>query len=108
MLSAVTLTLHLFLTLSYFSTLPLPPALPPTSTPYPPLPGHHGRMNYKDNEPYMYAAFFYIDLLTDFAALCLTNFIDRRYIHSWLVFCNQLVNCCPHADSVWLWGGGGC
>ncbi len=32
----------------------------------------------------------------DFAALCLTNFIDWRYIHSWLVFSTQLVNCCPH------------
>jgi hypothetical protein len=26
--------------------------------------------------------FFKIDLLTNFAALCLTNFIDWRYIHS--------------------------
>jgi hypothetical protein len=79
--------------------------------------------------------FFKIDLLTDFAALWLTDFIDWRYIHSWLVFSTQLVNCCPHgprnftsvllplyllcdptpppqtkcteyADSVWLWGGG--
>jgi hypothetical protein len=40
--------------------------------------------------------FFKIDLLTDFAAMCLTDFIDWRYIHSWLP-----VNCCPH-------GGGGC
>ncbi len=30
----------------------------------------HGRMNYE------------IDLLTDIAALCLTDFIDWRYIHS--------------------------
>jgi hypothetical protein len=28
--------------------------------------------------------------------LCLTDFIDWRYIHSWLVFSAQLVNCCPH------------
>ncbi len=42
--------------------------------------------------------FFKIDLLTDFAALCLTGFIDWRYIHSysWLVFSTQLVSCCPH------------
>jgi hypothetical protein len=39
-----------------------------------------------------------IDLLTDFAALCLTDFIDWRYIHSWLVFSTQLVNCCPHGQ----------
>ncbi len=81
--------------------------------------------------------FFKIDLLTDFAALCLTDCIDRRYIHLWLVFSTQLVNCCPHGqrtilvnccpstflwppphplsqtnctvhtDSVWLWVGGG-
>ncbi len=40
--------------------------------------------------------FFKIDLLTDFAALWLTDFIEWRYIHSWLVFSTQLVNCCPH------------
>jgi hypothetical protein len=38
-------------------------------------------MNYKDTEPYM-SLFFKIDLLTEFAALCLTDFIDWRYIHS--------------------------
>ncbi len=37
-------------------------------------------MNYKDTKPYMQA--FKIDLLTDFAALCLTDFIDWKYIHS--------------------------
>ncbi len=42
--------------------------------------------------------FFKIDLLTDFAALCLTDFIDWRYIQSWLVFSTQLVNCCPHGQ----------
>jgi hypothetical protein len=31
----------------------------------------------------------------DFAALFLTDFIDWRYIHSWLVSSTQLVNCCP-------------
>jgi hypothetical protein len=41
----------------------------------------HGRINYKDTKPYM-SAFLKIDLLTDFAALCLTYFIDWRYIHS--------------------------
>ncbi len=55
----------------------------------------HGRMNYKDTEPYM-RLFFKTDLFTDFAALCLTDFIDWRYFHSWLVFSTQLVNCCPH------------
>jgi hypothetical protein len=41
--------------------------------------------------------FFKIYLLMDFAALCLTDFIDWRYTHSWLVFSTQLVNCCLHA-----------
>jgi hypothetical protein len=36
-----------------------------------------------------------VDLLTEFAAFCLTDFIDWRYIHSWFVFSTQLVNCCP-------------
>jgi hypothetical protein len=54
-------------------------------------------MNYKDTEPYTVCRlFFKIDLVTRFAALCLTDFIDWRYIHSWLVFSTQLVNCCPH------------
>ncbi len=57
----------------------------------------HGRMNYKDNEP-ICGLFCKIDLLTDFAALCLRDFIDWRYIHSWLVFSTQLVNCCPHVQ----------
>jgi hypothetical protein len=46
------------------------------------------------------SAFFKIyllNLLTDFAALCLTDFIDWRYIHSWVVFSTQLkLNCCPY------------
>ncbi len=98
----------------------------------------HGRMNYKDTELYslhLCRLIFKIDLLTDFAALCSTDFIDWRYIHSWLVFLTQLVNCCPHpwttvvyccpstfsltfpppsqtkctayTDNTWLWGGGG-
>jgi hypothetical protein len=46
----------------------------------------------------MSASLFNIDLLTDFAALCLTDFIDWRYIHSWLVFSTQIVNCCPHGQ----------
>ncbi len=50
--------------------------------------------NYKDTEPYM-LAFLQVDLLTDFAAFCLTDFIDWRHIHSWLVFSTQLVKCCP-------------
>jgi hypothetical protein len=35
-------------------------------------------------------------LKTVFVALCLTDFIDWRYIHSWLVFSTQLVKCCSH------------
>ncbi len=42
------------------------------------------------------SAFLSVDLLTDFAAFCLTDFIDWRYIHSLFVFSTQLVNCCPH------------
>jgi hypothetical protein len=38
-------------------------------------------MNYKNTKPYM-SAFLKIDLLTDFAELCLKDFIDWRYIHS--------------------------
>jgi hypothetical protein len=41
------------------------------------------------------SAFLSVDLLTDFAAFCLTDFIDWRYIHSWFVFLTHLVNCCP-------------
>jgi hypothetical protein len=53
----------------------------------------------------------------DFVALCLTDFIDWRYIQSWST---QLVNCCPHGQrnyacvllplyllSDWGEGGGG-
>jgi hypothetical protein len=40
--------------------------------------------------------FFKIDLLKDFAALCLADFTDWRHIHSWLVFSTHLLNCCPH------------
>ncbi len=54
----------------------------------------HGRMNYKGTKPYM-SAFLSVDLLTDFAAFCLTDFIDWRYTHSWFAFSTQLVNCCP-------------
>ncbi len=39
--------------------------------------------------------FFKIDLLTDLAALCFTDFIVWRYSHSWLVFSTQRVNYCP-------------
>ncbi len=44
------------------------------------------------------SAFLSVDLLTEFAAFCLTDFIDWRYIHSWFVFSTQLVNCCPHGQ----------
>jgi hypothetical protein len=95
---------------------------------------YHGRMNYKDTKPYM-SAFLSVDLLTDFAAFCLADFIDWRYIHSRFVFSTQLVNYCPqgtcvllplyctfsltsfplptfpmysiHRQSVTVWGGGG-
>ncbi len=80
------------------------------------------------------SAFLSVDLLTEFAAFCLADFIDWRNIHSWFVFSTQLVNCCPldegtiwylctvapllylisdllppsqctvYTDSVWLWG----
>ncbi len=42
--------------------------------------------------------FFKIDLVMDFAALCSTDFIDWRYIHSWLVFFTQVVTCFPHGQ----------
>jgi hypothetical protein len=45
----------------------------------------HGQMNYEDTKPYM-SAFLSVDMLTDFAAFCLTDFIGWRYIHSWFVF----------------------
>ncbi len=76
--------------------------------------------------------FFKIDLLTEFAVLCLTDFIDWRYIHSLVVFSTQLVNvapmdegttlvyCCSYLlsdlppplnvqyiQTVCVWGGGG-
>jgi hypothetical protein len=43
----------------------------------------HGRMNYKDTDSPnpICRLFFKIDLLTEFATLCLTDFIDWRYIH---------------------------
>jgi hypothetical protein len=50
---------------------------------------------FKDTKPYM-SAFLSVDLLTEFVAFCLTDFIDWRSIHSWCVFSTQLVNCCPH------------
>ncbi len=83
----------------------------------------------------LYVSFLKIDLLTGFAASCLADFIDWRYIHSWFVFSTQLVTvapmdkgtiltyCCPFTVpslwppppspvpnvhySVWLWVGGG-
>jgi hypothetical protein len=47
------------------------------------LPGRfkHGRMNIKTPNP-ISRLFFKIYLLTEFVALCLTDFIDWRYIHS--------------------------
>ncbi len=64
-------------------------------------PVNHGRMNYKDTKPYM-SAFLSVDLLTDFAAFCLTDFMDWRYIHSWFVLSTQLVNCWP-MDEGTIW-----
>jgi hypothetical protein len=46
-------------------------------------------MNYKDTKPYV-SAFLSVDLLTDFAEFCLTDFIDWRYIHSWVAACELL------------------
>ncbi len=54
----------------------------------------HGRMNYKDTKPYM-SAFLSVDLLTDFAAFCLTDFIDWRYIHSWFEFFDRACELLP-------------
>jgi hypothetical protein len=66
--------------------------LHPTSNAY-----SHGRMNYKDTKPYNMSAFLSVDLLTDFAAFCLTDFIDWRYItHGLYCISTQLMNCCPH------------
>ncbi len=64
-------------------------------------PPYHGRMNYKDNKPYM-SAFLSLDLLTEFAAFSLTDFKDWRYIHSWFVFSTQLVNSCPHGRRYYM------
>jgi hypothetical protein len=52
--------------------------------------------------------FFKLDLLTGFAALCLTDLIDWRYINSWLVFFTQFVNCCPPPPSHSAKIGEGC
>ncbi len=57
---------------------------------------NHGQINYIKTPNPIYRIFFKINLLTDFAALFLTDFMDWRYIYSWLVFSTQLVNCCPH------------
>jgi hypothetical protein len=46
----------------------------------------HGRMNYKKTPNPKCRLFLKIDLLMDFEALCLTDFIDWKYIHSWLYF----------------------
>ncbi len=54
----------------------------------------HGRMNYKDTKPYM-SAFLSVDLLTDFAAFCLTDFIDWRYIHSLVCIFNPACELLP-------------
>jgi hypothetical protein len=40
--------------------------------------------------------FFKIDQLTDYAALCSTDFIDWRHIHLWFIFLTELLNCWPH------------
>ncbi len=62
---------------------------------------HHGRMNYKDTKLYM-SAFLSVDLLTDFAAFCSTDFIDWRYIHSWFVFPPSLWTVAP-MDEGTIW-----
>jgi hypothetical protein len=57
----------------------------------------HGRMNYKDTQPYM-SAFLLNWPVNRLCGMCLTDFIDWRYTHSWLVFSTQLVNCSPHGQ----------
>jgi hypothetical protein len=42
------------------------------------------------------SAFLYHWPVNGLCRMCSTDFIDWRYIHSWLVFSTQLVNCCPH------------
>jgi hypothetical protein len=42
--------------------------------------------------------FFKIDLLTEFAALCLTDVKTGDTFTHWLVFSTQLVNCCLHDE----------
>jgi hypothetical protein len=59
-------------------------------------------MNYKDTKPYM-SAFLSFDLLTDFAAFCLTDFIDWRYINSCFVFSTQLVTVAPMEEGTVLY-----
>ncbi len=54
-------------------------------------------MNYEDTKPYL-SAFLSVDLLTDFAAFCLTYFIDWRSTHSWFVFLTQLCELLPPMD----------
>jgi hypothetical protein len=44
--------------------------------------------------------FFKIGLFTDCATSCLTDFVDWRYIHSWLIFSTQFVYCCPSTFSL--------
>jgi hypothetical protein len=35
--------------------------------------------------------------------MCFTDFIDWKYIHSWLVFSTQLVKCCPMDEGTILY-----
>ncbi len=53
-----------------------------------------GRMDYKDTEPKM-SAFLSNLPVNGLCGMCLTDFIDWRYIHSWLVFSTSLWTVAP-------------
>ncbi len=69
---------------------------------------NHGRMNYKDTKLYK-SAFLSVDLLTDFAAFCLTDFVDWTllYLLSDLLPPPPLPSV-QYMQTVCDCGGGGC
>ncbi len=44
----------------------------------------------------LYVGFSFSWPVNRLCGILFNYFIDWRYIHSWLVFSTQLVNCCPH------------
>ncbi len=80
-------TTLLFLPLSLFPSSPSPLSSFSYSLYFrvPPIPPSMDEGTWKTPH-HICRLFFKIDLLMDFAALCLTAFIDWRYILSWLVF----------------------